>query len=389
MKLSIAFVVGLVCAAGAQATNSFTVPLERRGLNLDIDNLNFRTTVTHVQKSIQKYVFALQNYKRNTGKDHPLALKAHDKRWDTTIDLSPVSGNVEWIGPIEIGGQKVLVDFDTGSADLLVNPDVYNPKKSNTSVATHKQFKASFADNTHGTGYVYKDTVKLGNAAVHDVSVGRTEEQIVNPAKEDGNGGIAGLSFNSISTIGWNSTFLHALQKSKAIPSNIFQFTLKEGKGSQLHFGGVDKSQIDGDITYVDVNPRLGFWLTEAKIKGKIINGIIDSGTTLVIGPMDEVKTVFNRIDGIETTLHHGSLYAAYDCDRDLNISFKIGGKDIRLSKELQKFGSTDDGRCILSIVGQPSVPFHAWVLGDTIFRGNSFIFDADNNRFGFASAAK
>lgn len=389
MKLSIAFVVGLVFAAGAQAANSFTVPLERRGLNLDIDNLNFRTTVTHVQKSVQKYVAALQNYKRNTGKDHPLAIKSHDKRWDTTVDLTAVSGNVEWIGPIEIGGQKVLVDFDTGSANLIVNPDAYNPKKSNTSVATHKQFKAAFADNSQGDGYVYNDTVKIGTAVLHDVSIGRTEKQIVNPAKEDGNGGIAGLAFNSISTIEGDASLLSAFEKSKAVPANIFQFTLKEGNGSQLHIGGVDKSKVDGNITYVDVNPKLGFWLTEAKVKGKIISAIIDSGSTVVVAPIDEVKTVFDRIDGIETTSQQGSLYAAYDCDRDLNISFTIGGKDIRLHKDLQKFGTTDDGRCILSVIGQPEIPFHAWILGDTIFRGNSFIFDANNNRFGFASAAK
>ena len=392
MKLGIAFVTGLVCANGALATSSFDIPLQRRGPQLNVDNVNMRTVVTYVKSSMMKYSNALKNYKLNTGEDHPLAGKYRKKRDDTTVDLKTVGGGVEWIGPLIVGGQKFLVQFDTGSPDLIVNSKAYDPSKSKSAKDTHKKFESSYGDGTHGEGEVYSDTLKLGDAAADSVSIGRSNQPITHANEEDGNQGIAGLSFMSISGFKRNdkkSKSIHeALGSSKAITHNVYQFTLSKNSSSQLHIGGVDKSKISSDVKYVNVDPKYGFWVTSVEVSGVKIKGVIDSGTTIIIGPKKEVVEVFNKIDGIEVVSRHGRIFGAYDCDRDLGITFNIGGKHMRIPKELQSFGSTGDGRCVVSIASSPSAPpLNAWVIGDTLFQGNSIIFDVEKSRIGFATA--
>ena len=232
MKIDIAFVTGLVCTSGALAANSFDIPLQRRGPQLNMDNVNMRTVVTYVKSSMMKYSNALRNYKLNTGEDHPLAGKYRKKRDDTSVDLKAVGGGVEWIGSLTVGGQKFLVQFDTGSPDLIVNSKAYDPSKSRSAKNTHKRFESSYGDGTHGEGTVYSDSLKLGDAAADSISIGRSNQPIIHANEEDGNQGIAGLSFTSISGFKHNdekSKSIHeALGSSKSITHNVYQFTLEK-----------------------------------------------------------------------------------------------------------------------------------------------------------------
>lgn len=274
-----------------------------------------------------------------------------------------------------------------------MNHAAYDPSKSDSAVDTHKKFQVAYADGTHGEGKIYHDSLKLGDATADSVNIGWADKEVVNTKQQDGSQGIAGLSFTSISgfhkkDIGAKSIY-EAIGKSKSVPHNVYQFTLTMGEGSQLHVGGVDNSKISGDITYVNVDPSQGFWTTPAKVSGMPISAVIDSGTTLIIGDQDEFKKLIDNTDGLDVHMVDGTMRGVYDCDRDLGITFNIGGKDMHISKEVQKFGKTDDGRCLLSIVGAPrDQPMKAWTVGDTLFRGNSIIFDMEKHRLGFATAA-
>ena len=274
-----------------------------------------------------------------------------------------------------------------------MNAAAYDPSKSDSSEDTHKKFRVSYGDGTNGNGKVYRDSLELGGATADSVSIGRSDKQLADPHKENGNQGIAGLSFTSISQFhirdkGATSIY-EAIGKSKSVPHNVYQFTLTTGDGSQLHVGGVDNSKISGDITYVKVDPAYGFWFTHATISGMHIPAVIDSGTTLIMGVRDQVEKLLKRIDGVEIVSKNGQIHGVYDCDSDLGITINIGGKDMHIPKEVQKFGNTADGRCLLGIVGSSHAhPLNAWIVGDTLFRGNSIIFDVEKHRLGFATAA-
>ena len=47
-------------------------------------------------------------------------INALRKRQDGNVTASPDPDNVEYLVPVTIGGEKLNLDFDTGSADLLV-----------------------------------------------------------------------------------------------------------------------------------------------------------------------------------------------------------------------------------------------------------------------------
>ena len=335
MKPSLLFVTGLVCVSGVLAASSFNIPLQRQISSINFEDANSESTIAYVKSSMIKYANAMQNYKRNTGKDHPLAVKSNYRRDDTSVSLTPVDGANAWRGEIMIGGQKTPVDFDTGSADLIVNPGAYDPSKSESSVDTHKNFHASYGDNTEGSGREYHDTVKLGDVTAKNVSVGRTDGQFLNPKTHAGIQGIVGLSFPSISVFRHNDhnakSLNEVLGQSDAISHNVFQFTLKQGDGSQLHIGDVDESKIKDNIVYVDVQRDLGFWVTDAKISGVDIRVVIDSGTSMVVAPVEELKKVFHEIGNMKTISKNGMVYGVYDCDRDLGVTFDIAGKKMRI----------------------------------------------------------
>jgi aspergillopepsin I len=48
------------------------------------------------------------------------------KRQDGVVTASPDPDNVEYLVPVTIGGQTLNLDFDSGSADLSVYPNLSN-----------------------------------------------------------------------------------------------------------------------------------------------------------------------------------------------------------------------------------------------------------------------
>ena len=83
---------------------------------------------------------------------------------------------IEWTGPIIVGGQNFIIDFDTGSSDLWV-PSVhcktncggkhkYNPAKSKTSKHLNGNFTIKYGDGSTVEGSEYSDTVSVGEIEV-------------------------------------------------------------------------------------------------------------------------------------------------------------------------------------------------------------------------------
>ena len=154
-----------------------------------------------------------------------------------------------------------------------------------------------------------------------------------------------------------------------------------------MHLGGVDYSKVKDKIDYVNVNPDDGFWITDGSVQGVKTKFVIDSGTTLIIGPMDQVLEVISKLPGVTPHYNLDSLQATFDCSRPPTVDFEINGKKYKLDKQQASYG-TSFGRCVLSIMGQRGLPMHAWVLGDAFMQGVSVVFDMGRNRMGFAPSA-
>ncbi|WFD38371.1 cathepsin D [Malassezia japonica] len=391
MQLSLKFVTGLLLASSAAfAENANEISLERRNSFISSNNeLNVNLFSKHMVQIDHKYKTALNNYKRNIGKDHPLLrlLLGQKRGGPASLDLTDVQNEQLWAGEVTFGGQTFGIDFDTGSADTLVNPSAYNPKKSKSAKNTHESFQASYGDGTTAKGAIYTDSFEIAGLKAKNVAIGHSTTKFIDD--QDPSEGISGMAFPSIQTFPKQyKPFFESLKDQKAVSQGVFQFTLKSGKGSTLTLGGVDSSKYTGDVAYTDVDPSQGFWLTDAKINGKGIKAIIDSGSTIISGPTDQVRSVVQGLKGMTPFNQGGTIMYTYDCSQTPSITINVAGKDFKLGKAQTRYGTVQGGKCVLPIAGQDGMPMDAWIVGDTFFQATSIIFDTDKNRMGFAKQA-
>lgn len=175
------------------------------------------------------------------------------------------------------------------------------------------------------------------------------------------------------------------LINSKAVTSNVFGFSLAAGTGSELTLGGLDSTKYTGSITYVPVSAKT-YWGVPATAAGVSINSIVDSGTTLIIGDTDsgQAQKFFSNL-GVSTFTQDGTLYGRVSCTSPPTISFKYGAKTVTLTKAASIFAQTNDGACVLSVVGT-SVGQASWISGDPLFLSSYIAFDRNQNAVGFAT---
>lgn len=135
--------------------------------------IDFKALRTHVKIIATKYAVHAETTQgglaaaSKASHPHP---GGEDK--DHDVPLDPQVDAALWTGPIEFGGQKALVDFDTGSTSVVLNKSAYVPTKSKSSEKTTSTFEARYGDGTSTKGEVYKDEVVIAGLKVPDVAIG-------------------------------------------------------------------------------------------------------------------------------------------------------------------------------------------------------------------------
>jgi hypothetical protein len=317
--------------------------------------------------------------------------------------------NAQYYGPITVGTppQKFNVIFDTGSSNLWVpskkctNCGFTHPKYDNSKSSTYKANGTVF-NIRYGSGpvsgFLSADSVTLGNAT----ATGQTFAEITNVkglglaykiGKFDG---ILGLGFKDISIDGIQ-TVIGSLRDQGAIAEAIVGFYLTSDSGSsgEMVIGGVDSSKFTGLPTYVPVTIK-GYW--EAKLDGLNINGksattvgscILDTGTSLLAGPVAEVKQIAASL-GAKSVVVNPNEYTI-DCSKVASLptlDFVLGGKTFSL--EGKDYVIQSGPTCLLGMTGIDVPPPRGplWILGDVFIRKYYTIFDLEKNQIGFAPVA-
>ena len=124
----------------------------------------------------------------------------------------PEANDVEYLSPVNIGGQVVNLDFDSGSSDLWVpsasctsapckGKHKYNAAASSSSVHKPGTFSIQYGDGSSVSGPVYTDTVSVAGVTAKDQYFSPVTT-LSSSFSSDPIDGILGLAYPSISNLG-------------------------------------------------------------------------------------------------------------------------------------------------------------------------------------------
>jgi len=336
----------------------------------------------------------------------------------TNVSSSPGTSSIvmddfrdaSYYGELTIGTppQTFNVIFDTGSSNLWVPT-----KRANAAVGCgdeKKGYKYSDSttyekdctefDITYGqgplSGFRAKDLVTIGKFELPKFTFAEAEDVsgLGNWCQLAGMDGICGMAFEALS-VGGIPTAMGAMVKRQELQENVFGFYLgrlgpnahgkTDADNSELVIGGVDPKHYTGKFVYVRLLSNT-YW--QVKLDGISVNGgsvptaptaIIDSGTSLIIGPAEDVATIMTGL-GAQQDPTQGAW--TIECDKlKGDITFTMANNAFPLTPN--DFVFQQQGKnCILGFQGA-NQPF--WILGDVFMRKYYVKFDWCNTRVGIA----
>lgn len=318
--------------------------------------------------------------------------------------------NAQYFGPIEVGGQKFTVIFDTGSANVWVPGKAcgfftcyrhtrYDSSKSKTYKKDGRKYSVQYGSGPV-EGFFSSDTVKVGDIEVPNqlfAEVSKVSFGPLNIAYAMGKfDGLLGLGFKSISQYQIPTPFETMIDQ-KLVDEPVFAFYLQQDASvtGELVFGGIDKSHFTGDLVNVPLISETYWEVSLDKMtygSDSVISSaqkaIIDSGTSLLAGPKESVAALAKQAGA---TLVMGKEYTI-DCKKAAslpNLTVTLGGHDFVL--EGKDYIINMGGACLFAFmpIDVPAPRGPLWIMGDVFMKKYYCIFDYGNKQMRMAPVAK
>ncbi|CAH7685226.1 aspartic peptidase domain-containing protein [Phakopsora pachyrhizi] len=347
--------------------------------------------------------------------------------------ITNFQADLEYFTSISIGTppQTLNVILDTGSSDLWVastNCTVsqgcsnhlgpkFDPIRSNTNPANN-QFSIKYGSGS-ATGKMFSDNITFAGYNVSSQSFAVIDTVTSDLLSKDVSG-LLGLGFQPLASSGvvpiWQSIISNSSMYNTSFPGFSFALTryINITSASELEPGGlftlgtINASFIapGESINYVAVpNGLQSYWLIP--MDGLEVNGVsvdishqntnnvaIDTGTTLIGGPADEVKEFYKNVPGSTPATGSYQGYYSYPCNASVNVVLKFGGRNYSMTAEdfnLGPFGS--NGRCLGSVfqleLSGASKSIISWVIGDSFLKNVLSVYRYSPPAVGFAKLSK
>jgi hypothetical protein len=264
----------------------------------------------------------------------------------------------------------------------------FDPSTSKTYANTEKTFHVSYGAGAV-SGVVGKDTITLAGMSVN-MGYGVANDTSAS-FKNFPFDGILGVSMSQ----GATDNFLGTVKTSSALKSQIFGVSLSRNSDGpntgEVNFGGIDSSQYTGDISYAAVAKEAGGdWAIKmddlaydgknAGVKGRVT--YIDTGTSYIFGPPDDVAALHKLIPGAKSD--DGFTYTV-PCDSHKVLTVSIAGVAYNIAPNDWMSPPVGD-RCTSNFYGYAVVE-GTWLLGDSFLKNVYSVFDfGEQPRIGFGA---
>ncbi|KAF8636167.1 hypothetical protein AX17_003739 [Amanita inopinata Kibby_2008] len=318
------------------------------------------------------------------------------------------NNDLEWAGTITIGTppQRFLIDFDTGSSDLWVPSSAcrgavcarkskYNARSSSTSRSRPGAFSIQYGDGSTVSGPIFTDTVSVAGISARNQYFSPVT-RLSSSFQNDPIDGILGMAFPTISNLRQSPFFNTASSEGNARPSSFGFFLASQN--SELHLGGPNPAIFTGSIEAHQLSSAIGFWQiggasVNVNSASNVVTGfqtIIDSGTTIMLGPPDAVAQVYAQVPGSQVFDQQNGLYS-FPCGSIPRVSFNWGGRNWEITSANFNLGQTAAGssQCVGALAGVDlGLGAGVWLLGDSFMKNVYTLFSFADNTVGFAQLA-
>ena len=286
---------------------------------------------------------------------------------------------------------------DTGSSNLWMYSsncwavpcfyhDKYDSSKSSSYKKDGRPFKITYGSGSID-GTVSQDTAVLGDATATSFAFGEVSAVSGVAFLASQLSGILGLAYDTISV-----DKLPTFVDQSDINDKSFSFVLRElPNESYITLPGYDEKLVgSNEFTYHNVSEQRYYSLKldsvaqgSNKIASDSYKAVIDSGTSVIVGPKALVEPL---IAGITVN---------DDCSgvEDLpNLTFTLDGLDYVMTPNdyVLSVEQGGDKECVLGVLaGDFPATFKYFILGDSFMRKYYSFFDKKNNRVGFIESSK
>ena len=333
---------------------------------------------------------------------------------------------IYYIGPVIIGSDTFQVIYDTGSSLLWVPSSQCGSSCDNRQSYTGEytdldsQFSLTYGSGPVSGEYV-KAPVTLADSSLSSFKMGLATS-VGFPGFSSGEyDGLLGLAWPSLNQDPNTPVIVPSLYAEGAIPENLFAIYLTpDGTGGELSLGEIDTSRYSGNMTWLTLTQEQ--WWTVNMIGVAVNNvgvvtsnprilsapestadlAILDSGTSLIVGPTGSVDTIVREIksvSGVDVSYDSRSQIFAVPCS-DVKklppITFVLADARTGQSYHYTMTGpayvvaslSSSKNMCPLAFQeGGSGGNSNLWILGDPFLRTFYSVYDYENSRVGLAAA--
>ncbi|KAL3478616.1 aspartic peptidase domain-containing protein [Aspergillus californicus] len=328
------------------------------------------------------------------------------------VSAKSVSGDAAFVSPITIGGQELVVTFDTGSSDVWVintrlpassieGRSAYNPSESTTfKNMKGSTFNITYGDDSYAYGGVGTETINVGGVTVTGQAIGVPSQVSASFLEDTYTNGLVGLGFSSLNTVQpqQQSSFFETI--AEVLDQPVLAASLLSDGVGEYEFGTIDKSKYAGELVNATVDPSGGFWKFESAYY-KVGSGdlqendqatatIADTGTSLMLLDQHVVDDYYAQVDHAQYVASASGYI--YPCSAELpNFSVAIGPQHLATVpgsllgfSEVGTNTTTGEAVCYGGIQSNQGLDMQ--ILGDSFLKAFYVVFDLRGPSIGVGS---